>query len=72
VDKPKTPVIETPDPSGSALTASPQRADEIFLEGSRWIPNGQSQVSSLHNSRAFPPNQYSYFAMTSPPAPAKA
>jgi uncharacterized protein (TIGR00730 family) len=35
VDKPKTPVIETPDPSGSALSASPQRADEIFLEGPR-------------------------------------
>lgn len=35
VDKPKTPVIETPDPSGSALTASPERADEIFLQGPR-------------------------------------
>jgi uncharacterized protein (TIGR00730 family) len=35
VDKPNAPVIETPDPSGSALTASPERADEIFLEGPR-------------------------------------
>jgi uncharacterized protein (TIGR00730 family) len=36
VDKPNAPVIETSDPSGSALTASPERADEIFLEGPRW------------------------------------
>jgi hypothetical protein len=28
-------VIETPEPSGSALTAPAQRADEIFLEGPR-------------------------------------
>ena len=35
MDKPKTPVVEKPDPSGSALTASPERADEIFLEGPR-------------------------------------
>jgi uncharacterized protein (TIGR00730 family) len=35
VDKPKTSVVEMPDPSGSALTASAQRADEIFLEGPR-------------------------------------
>jgi uncharacterized protein (TIGR00730 family) len=35
VDTPKPPIIETPDPSGSALTASPERADEIFLEGPR-------------------------------------
>jgi uncharacterized protein (TIGR00730 family) len=35
VDEPKTSVVETPDPSGSALTVSPERADEIFLEGPR-------------------------------------
>jgi uncharacterized protein (TIGR00730 family) len=35
VDEAKNPVVETPDPSGSALTASPERADEIFLEGPR-------------------------------------
>ena len=35
MDKPNAPVIETPGPSGSALTASPERADEIFLEGPR-------------------------------------
>lgn len=28
-------VISTPEPSGSALTAPAQRADEIFLEGPR-------------------------------------
>jgi uncharacterized protein (TIGR00730 family) len=31
----ESPVIEIADPSGSALTASPERADEIFLEGPR-------------------------------------
>jgi uncharacterized protein (TIGR00730 family) len=35
VDAPRTPVIETRDPAGSALTVSPERADEIFLEGPR-------------------------------------
>jgi uncharacterized protein (TIGR00730 family) len=35
VNQPKTSVIETPDPSGSALTASPERVDPIFLEGPR-------------------------------------
>ena len=35
MDQPKTPVIETPETSGSALTASPERADEIFLAGPR-------------------------------------
>ena len=35
MDEPKIPVIKRPDPSGSALTLSPERADEIFLEGPR-------------------------------------
>jgi uncharacterized protein (TIGR00730 family) len=35
VDETKIPVAETPIPSGSALTAPPERADEIFLEGPR-------------------------------------
>lgn len=30
-----TPTLQTPEPSGSALTASAQRADEIFLQGPR-------------------------------------
>jgi len=32
VDEAKNPVVETPDPSGSALTASPERADERYTE----------------------------------------
>lgn len=35
VDEAKTPVIQKTDDSDSALAASPQRADEIFLEGPR-------------------------------------
>ena len=35
MDEPKIQVVGTPNPSGSALTASPERADEIFLEGPR-------------------------------------
>jgi uncharacterized protein (TIGR00730 family) len=35
VDKPITPVVKVADPGGSALTVSPQRADEIFLQGPR-------------------------------------
>jgi len=35
VDEPKTSVAEIPDLSGSALTVSAQRADELFLEGPR-------------------------------------
>ena len=31
----EAPILESPPAEGSALTASPQRADEIFLEGSR-------------------------------------
>ena len=35
MDEAKTPAIQKPEDSDSALTASPQRADEIFLEGPR-------------------------------------
>ena len=35
MDEPKIPVVDIPEPSGSALTAAPERADEIFLEGPR-------------------------------------
>jgi uncharacterized protein (TIGR00730 family) len=35
VEEPKTPIVEAPALSGSALTVSPQHADEIFLEGPR-------------------------------------
>lgn len=35
MDGREAPVIEPPNPEGSALTASAQRADEIFLEGPR-------------------------------------
>ena len=35
MDKQKTSTVEIPDLSASALTVSPQRADELFLEGPR-------------------------------------